>query len=134
MHIRWFEDLLLVRSSPTKYLFEPGYLSLVNFFLGYDHALGGAVLAGFDEWLALRLGRGSNQAWPILVLYLVFPAVPSPLELFGGGKSDSRVNEVAIQGLFALLEEFHRVVPSRAELLKLLASHEDWRNGKRRRR
>lgn len=65
-----------------------GYIS------GFDHARGGAPLAGFQEWLVLRMDGGNNIGWPGTHRH--------HLEESTGAHSDEQL----LQALMALILEF----------------------------
>jgi hypothetical protein len=76
---------------------ELTYDQLVNFVTGLE--LGRPeLLAGFREFLVLKLNDGSNLVWPALVTRLVVPHAARPLS-----PADDRA---AVDGLFDLLDEF----------------------------
>src|SRR5262249_60017406 len=69
-----------VRRRTGMYLHPETYASVAGFVCGYDAAYEGGVLAGFREWLVIRLETGSNLGWSALVLHAAFPKAPSPQE------------------------------------------------------
>jgi hypothetical protein len=79
------------------------YAVVAAFVLGYDAACEGGLLAGFREWLIVRLGTGSNLSWSALVLHAAFPDAASPQDEASVSPAAERH---AIDKLFDLLEEF----------------------------
>ena len=85
------------------YLLEETYVVVAAFIQGYDEAYEGGLLAGFREWLVVRLVGGQNLAWPALVLHAAFPGSRSPQDAL---RSEPDGDRVAIDTLFRLLTEF----------------------------
>ena len=54
------------------YLSRETYDAFASYILGYDAALKGALLIGFNEWLALRLNKWPNLIWSAAVLGILF--------------------------------------------------------------
>ncbi|OWQ83528.1 hypothetical protein CDN99_25670 [Roseateles aquatilis] len=73
------------------------------FVLGYDIAMDGEVLRGFQEWLSIKAGGGANLHWSVLVLeilLLIDTRTGARIEL------DAVQQKAAIEGLFDLIFEF----------------------------
>ena len=94
-----------IRSRPGAYGLDGSYKSYVTFLNGYHEGSGRRALAGFREWLADRLGSGTNLVWEALVLRLAFRddfpgQVRHPREL------TPNEDIAATSRLFQLLAEF----------------------------
>jgi hypothetical protein len=77
-----------IRSRTGMYIHPERYEVVRAFLSGYAYATG--ALVGFDEWLVLKLGRGTNLVWEALVDDLV-------------PRGDDRAR---IDKLFELVDEF----------------------------
>ncbi len=92
-----------VRQRPGLYGLSGSFGQFAAYLNGVDDGSDGRALAGFREWLAVRLGRGNNLAWSGLVLHLAFPGGwPGLRERL----ADPEQNAVAVVTLFELLDEF----------------------------
>ena len=65
----WVSFIDHLTTRPGMWVGSANYDLIVTFLNGYNHALGGAMLAGFHEWLEMRFGRGHSLAWPALIRY-----------------------------------------------------------------
>lgn len=119
-HREIFEGL---RTRTGMYVGETTYVAVAAFVVGYDEACEGGTLAGFREWLAVRMGSGSNLAWTAIVLRAAFPGSDSPeAELAKGPQAERR----AIETMFELISAFDDERNRRDGLRKIFASYEDW--------
>lgn len=64
--------------APGMYVHDPTFDAVAAFLSGFDTACGGRVLAGFREWLILKLDYGNNLAWTELFLRFTFPESAGP--------------------------------------------------------
>jgi hypothetical protein len=64
--------------APGMYVHEHTFDAVAAFLNGFDTACGGRVLAGFREWLILKLDYGNNLAWTELFLRFAFPESAGP--------------------------------------------------------
>lgn len=109
-----------VRRRTGMYFQQETYAVVAAFVQGYDAACEGGLLAGFREWLVVRLGKASNLGWSALVQHAAFPNAASPQEVLGvNGDAD----RVAIDTLFDLLIEFDRVRERHDGLESVFASY-----------
>jgi hypothetical protein len=122
-HRELFEN---VRNRTGMYFQQETYAVVAAFLLGYDSACEGGLLAGFREWLVVRLGTGSNLAWSALVLHAAFPNAPSPQQEVLNGPSTERR---AIETLFDLLTEFEEVRSQPDGLRKIFGAFDVWSKG-----
>jgi hypothetical protein len=105
------------------WLSDETYAAAEAFVAGYDAACEGGVLAGFREWLVMRVGSGGNLAWPALVLDLAFPQVTSPRDALSEG---AKAHRHAIDTLFGLLAEFDEERAKHDGLRRIYAAYEEW--------
>ena len=121
-HRQLFEN---VRKRPSMYLGPVVTYEVVAAFVhGYDLACEGGLLAGFREWLVVRLGEGSNLAWTALVLDFAFPgASPTDKALRAWPEAERH----AIDTLFDLLAEFDEVRSKRDGLREIFLAYEQWK-------
>src|SRR5262245_44860425 len=76
---------------------ELTYDQLVNFVTGLSFGRP-ELLAGFREFLVLKLNDGNNLVWPSLVKRLGVPQAVHPL--------NPADDNAAVEGLFDLLDQF----------------------------
>jgi hypothetical protein len=115
-----------VRTRTGMYLQEETYATASALVLGYDLACEGGVLAGFREWLLVRIDAAShnNLAWPGLVPHVAFPESNNPQEAV---LASAKTQRHAIDTLFSLLAEYDEKVRSRHDgLRQVFADYERW--------
>ncbi|MFD4153707.1 hypothetical protein ACFWR4_13300 [Streptomyces hydrogenans] len=61
------------KRRPEMFVGRVTFGAVVGFLNGYDIASGKALLDGFREWLAAKLGYGSNLVYWVLAEKLIFP-------------------------------------------------------------
>jgi hypothetical protein len=109
------------------------YDAVAAFVMGYDIACEGGVLAGFREWLVIRLGSAfSNLWWPALVLHVAFPSD----QIAERALTTETANRKAIDVLFSLIAEFDVERSAHGGLARILVKYESLtarRSPKRRR-
>ena len=92
-----------VRRRPEMYGVQNSFRSFCAFLQGVDAGNDWQLFTGFREFLALRVGFGTNLAWPGLILRLAFPEISSgvldPLK-------DPGKERIAVDTLFRCLDEF----------------------------
>lgn len=110
-----------VRKRTGMFLPQETYAVVAAFVLGYDTACEGGLLAGFREWLVVRVGTGSNLSWSALVLHAAFPNAPSPQDEASTSPATERH---AIDTLFDLLDEFDAVRAKPDSLKRIFLTHE----------
>ncbi len=98
------------------------YDTVTSFLLGFNWAHEGCLLRGFNEWLVLRVGTGTNLVWSELPLYLAFPSVLNPRQEL----TSEANNQKAIQVLFECLESFFKETSDSLELRKLFVRYHRW--------
>ena len=84
------------------WVLPPYATSVCAFISGYDTARDGGPLAGFREWLIVRVNDGNNLMWEGLVNRILSPAP-------GASPNLTKEQEIEyLQGLLSLLEEYIR--------------------------
>lgn len=101
--------------------------SSVAYLLGYDAATDGAFLAGFREWLVLRLDDGANLGWPALLARLCAAPEHVALVLAHQPVPDEQAVRSA---MFDLVEQFLRSRGEQGGLEATRADHERWIQGR----
>jgi hypothetical protein len=121
-HRELFEQ---VRTRTGMYLQEATYATASALVLGYDLACEGGVLAGFREWLLLRIDdiNNNNLAWLGLVPHVAFPESGNPQEAV---LASAETQRHAIDTLFSLLAEFDEVRSKHDGLREVFANYERW--------
>lgn len=119
-HKELFEAL---RNRTGMYVQQETYVVVAAFVLGYDEAHEGGVLAGFREWLVVRLDGSANLDWPSLVLQVAFPNARVPEDELTGTPNGDRH---AIETLFDLIIEFDVARAGRNGLVNILVAYERW--------
>lgn len=95
-----------IRTRLGMYLQEETYAATAALVLGYDLACEGGVLAGFREWLIVRLNKGQNLSWAALVLHVAFPSARDPQQAV---RANAEAQRHGIDVLFRLLTEYDDV-------------------------
>ncbi|MFI6482559.1 hypothetical protein ACIBH1_31815 [Nonomuraea sp. NPDC050663] len=89
----------LVQTRPGMYGLDGSFKHYEIFLTGCDAGNEWGLLAGFREWLIMRLGRDSSLVWGALTLQIAFPdGYELPLS--------QDADRVASGVLFDLLDEF----------------------------
>jgi hypothetical protein len=113
--------LLHFFKHPLMYIPKLDFDSAVSFLQGFNLAREGEILAGFREWLVVKVGNGNNLAWYELVLRLAYPepgARPDELPATDQGR--------LVGLLFATFEEFWKVREEAGGDRELLRRHATW--------
>ncbi|MEV5583019.1 hypothetical protein AB0L39_31215 [Streptomyces parvus] len=88
------------RRGPELHVGRVNFRTVVAFLNGYDIACGKALLNGFRERLAAKLGYGWNLVYWVLAEKLIFPA-GSPEEPWS-----PETEQHAVAGLIGLIDEY----------------------------
>src|SRR5689334_17305840 len=83
--------IAMVRRQVDMFLKPATFETVVAFITGYDAAQSFAFLAGFREWLTVRIDRRMNLGWPAIASAII------------GERASSKEH---MEGMFSLLEEF----------------------------
>jgi hypothetical protein len=62
--------LTSVRREPARHGLDGTYATATAFVLGLDAGTSWNMLTGFQEWLVVRLDRGHDLTWPVLIRHL----------------------------------------------------------------
>lgn len=95
----------------------------IAYLLGCDAATDGAFLAGFREWLVLRLDDGADLSLTALLARLCAPAEQVALVLAHQPLPDEQAVRSA---MFDLVEQFLRSRGEQGGLEAIRADHERW--------
>jgi hypothetical protein len=88
------------------YLLDDRYVTAVAFIEGFDAALDGVPLNGFNEWVSQRiLGGSSPSRWPYVVAAVRVPSIYDPG--MGIGRISSEFDLDLVEDTISLIEEFH---------------------------
>jgi hypothetical protein len=103
-----------IRQHPGMYLRGETYDELIAFLLGCDAGNDWGLLAGFREWLIVKIDAPTNLAWSAMVLHHV--------------RADDRglkqeENRRAVSTLLSLVTEFLQVRGERDGLVRVFASY-----------
>lgn len=90
------------------------------FVLGVDAGSSGGMLAGFREWLIVRLNHGNNLVWTALVRHPAPGGFVHPLT--------PEADAAAVATLFQLLDEFLEVRERHGGPLKIYGAYQTWLN------
>lgn len=119
------EHLRSVHQRPQIHGLDGSYRSAVAYVLGCDAGTSGVMLAGFREWLIVRLDAGNNLGWPGLVLRAV-AAEGRMADSASAGEEDDRLRR---DGLFQLLDEFFERRDERDGLVRICHRYGEWLEG-----
>ena len=119
-HRELFEQ---IRSRFGMYFPEETYAAAAALVFGYDLACEGGVLAGFREWLVVRLNDGQNLGWTALVLHVAFPAARDPRQAVLASPEAQRH---AIDVLFRMLAEYEDVRTGEDGLQRVFLAYDRW--------
>lgn len=119
--IQHYRELLVaVGQRPSAYGLDGTYASMTAFVLGCDAGSSNGMLAGFREWLVVRLDHGNNLAWLALVRHLAPGGFVHPLT--------PEADTAAVGTLFQLLDEFLELREGRDGPLKIYSAYQAWLN------
>jgi hypothetical protein len=119
--IQHYRELLAaVGQRPSAHGLDGTYASMTAFVLGCDAGSSNGMLAGFREWLIVRLDHGNNLAWPALVRHLAPNGFVHPLT--------PEADTAAVGALFQLLNEFLELREGRDGPLKIYGAYQAWLN------
>jgi hypothetical protein len=88
---------------PGMFVGRVDFDTVWSFLVGYDVASGGEFLAGFREWMVLKLRSCDNFAWPGLVLHLWARETGKDFAL----PRTKNQHERTVQATFDLLRAFY---------------------------
>ncbi|MET9093480.1 hypothetical protein ABZX72_15460 [Streptomyces cyaneofuscatus] len=76
------------------------------------------MLTGFQEWLVVRLGKGHDLTWPILVRHLTPGGWTYPLS--------AQTDVVAVTTLYQLIGEFFTAREQPDGLAQIFRNYQSW--------
>jgi hypothetical protein len=91
--------LQAVQKCPMMYMMGSSYEEHVAFIQGIHFMTDPPIFEGFSDSLVLKINRGHNLGWPLLVLYVAFPDSHNPR------KEMERQPQFAIETLYRLVNE-----------------------------
>jgi hypothetical protein len=115
-------DLRRALSRPGVHIPAVEFDMIVAFIQGFDLASNGGALAGFREWLIVKLGVGNNLAWSGLVLRSAFPDSDAPRKCL----LQENGHKQAIAQLIELLDSFWQLTESPDGLRRIYLRYEAW--------
>lgn len=114
-----------VRRRPGLYGLDGSYTQFCVFIDGVDYGNDRGLLTGFRELLVPRAGKGDNLAWRALVLHLAFPGQAQPSRQ---PSESPETNQLAVDMLFALLDEFLERREEPRKVAELFDQYHAWRS------
>ncbi|MBX7228635.1 MAG: hypothetical protein K1X48_03385 [Burkholderiaceae bacterium] len=115
-----FKDLVQkLCKQPGMWVSEPYFMSVCAYLRGYDDAREGGPLAGFREWLIVKVNEGNNLGWERLVQNIIFRDELSQASLKAQGEEESLLK------LASLLDEY-LVFRSVTGLTKVYYDYAQW--------
>lgn len=90
--------LAALQKDPVRHGLDDSFATNSAFILGLDAGTSWNMLTGFQEWLVVRLNRGHDLTWPVLVRHLTPSGWIHPLTPQADGE--------AIATLYRLLREY----------------------------
>ncbi len=110
------------RKRPGMYIFNSeSFDAVCGLLRGCDFS--SSCLEGFREFLIVKVGRGDNLIWEVLVLELAHPGYMESSDEWAKFRNDPH----EIKVLFDLVEEFLEIRKGHEGLLHIFASYEKWR-------
>ena len=101
------------------------FSSVSGFLLGADCACHNGLLMGFDEWLVVKVGYGTNLAWPHLILELAFRTGQRPSKRIKYPSTPDEQKK-AVDLTFELLREYFELVDHPSKLRRIYLQYEGW--------
>lgn len=112
--------LAAIRQQPAMHGIDGSFATTTAFVLGCDAGTSWSMLAGFHEWLVVRLGRGQDLTWPALVRHLAPAGWVHPLT--------PHADIEAVATLFQLLGEFLDQREQPDSLARIFRDYQSWLN------
>lgn len=113
------------RKRPWMFVNPVNYSTAAAFLKGIDHATEGGFLAGFKEWLAMKVGGFDNHLWTGLIPYVVFPDDDDPWHKAQQTENQERM----LACLFDCLEQYLEDRNQFGGLQLILVRHHNWYRG-----
>ena len=110
-----------IKKRTSMYIYPVNYDTVASMIIGYNLAMRGCLLDGFQEWITIKFGDKCQLVWDRIILLLTFPDNP------GAHCSPIPDDRLAIDKLFDLLEEFLLIKQDRNRGTRwIYAQYEQW--------
>ncbi|MFJ9822649.1 hypothetical protein ACIRU3_47250 [Streptomyces sp. NPDC101151] len=110
--------LAAVRRDPARHGLDGSYATMTAFVLGLDAGSSWSMLTGFQEWLVVRLGKGHDLTWPVLVRHLTPGGWTHPLS--------AHTDVAAVTTLYQLIGEFFTAREQPDGLARIFRDYQSW--------
>jgi hypothetical protein len=110
--------LTAVRRDPKRHGLDGSYATTTAFVLGLDAGSSWSMLTGFQEWLVVRLGKGHDLTWPVLVRHLTPGDWTHPLS--------AQTDVAAVTTLYRLIGEFFTAREQPDGLARIFRNYQSW--------
>jgi hypothetical protein len=110
--------LTAVRREPARHGLDGSFSSMTAFLLGLDAGSSWSMLTGFQEWLVVRLGRGHDLTWPLLVRHLTPGGWTHPLT--------KQADAAAVITLHRLLRDYFTIRERSDGLARIFLDYQSW--------
>lgn len=110
--------LTAIRRDPARHGLDGTYATTTAFLLGLDAGSSWSMLTGFQEWLVVRLGKGHDLTWPVLVRHLAPGGWVHPLS--------APADTAAVTTLHQLLGEFLTTRERPDGLARIFSDYQSW--------
>ncbi|WP_406510588.1 TniQ family protein [Streptomyces sp. NBC_00212] len=117
--IKHYRTLLTaIRRDPARHGLNGSYATTTAFLLGLDAGSSWSMLTGFQEWLVVRLGKGHDLTWPVLVRHLAPGGWVHPLS--------APADTAAVTTLHRLIGEFFTTREQPDGLARIFRDYQSW--------
>ncbi|MFP1624188.1 hypothetical protein ACLB9X_03005 [Streptomyces sp. 5K101] len=110
--------LAALQRDPVRHGLDGTFATNTAFILGLDAGTSWNMLTGFQEWLVVRLGRGHDLTWPVLVRHLAPSGWTHPLT--------SQADAEALTTLYRLLREYFDQREQTDGLATIFKDYQSW--------
>ncbi|WP_020557360.1 hypothetical protein [Embleya scabrispora] len=107
-----------IRQEPARHGLDGSYATTTAYILGLDAGTSWNMLTGFQEWLVVRLGRGHELTWLVLVRHLAPGGWVHPLT--------PRADTDAVVALHLLLSGFFDTREQPNGLALIFRNYQSW--------
>ena len=107
-----------IRRDPARHGLDGSYATTTAFLLGLDAGSSWSMLTGFQEWLVVRLGKGHDLTWPVLVRHLTPGGWAHPLS--------AQADTAAVTTLHRLIGEFFTTREQPDGLARIFRDYQSW--------
>lgn len=110
--------LTAIRRDPARHGLDGSYATTTAFLLGLDAGNSWSMLTGFQEWLVVRLGKGHDLTWPVLIRHLAPGGWVHPLS--------AQADAEAVTTLHQLIGEFLTTREQPDGLARIFRNYQSW--------